>query len=590
MSEAIGVFVAWPYANGDAHLGHVAGAYLPPDIFARYHRLKGNRVLMVSGSDSHGTPLTVKAKEEGRRPRAVFERYHQQFLKNWQGLGITFDLFTHTDTENHHEVSQRIFRKLYEQEDLYLMKEKQLYDEEVGQFLADRYVEGTCPYCADERARGDQCDKCGRTLDAIELVNPRSKLSGSTPVVRESEHFFLDLPAYTERLQAYVDAQEHWRPTVRNFVQAWLKDGLQPRAMTRDIDWGVPVPVAGWEHKVMYVWFEAVIGYFSASIEWSKNQGTPLAWQAWWKDSQARGYYFIGKDNTPFHTVIWGTQLMAFDPDLNLPYDVPANEFLNLEGQKFSTSRRWAIWLPDFLAKYDPDALRYYLTAVAPETKDADFTWEGFVMRNNNELVATWGNLVNRVLGFAYKRYNGQVPEPQELDERDLELLETINQGFESVGALYEQVKLRDAAKEAMALAREVNRYLDEKAPWKVYKSSKAAAGTSIFVAMRAIDSLKLLLAPVLPYTSQRVHEFFGYTEPLFGQQKIVTYQEETRSHDALIYEPTASEQRHINRWQPSLLSAGRSFQKAKPLFKKLEPELIEQERALLGTEAIAIR
>ena len=590
MSDTIGVFVAWPYANGDLHLGHMAGAYLPPDLFARYHRLKGNRVLMVSGSDSHGTPITVKAKEEGHSPRAVFERYHKQFLQDWQKLGITFNLFTHTDTENHHEVAQRIFRKLYEQEDLYLATEKQLYDKEVGQFLADRYVEGTCPICAYERARGDQCDKCGRTLDAVDLVNPRSKLSGSTPVVRESQHFFFDLPVYSERLQKYVEEQTHWRPTVRNFVRAWLKDGLKPRSMTRDIDWGISVPVPGWEEKVMYVWFEAVIGYLSASIEWSKNQGTPDAWQEWWKDDKARGYYFIGKDNTPFHTVIWGSELMAFDSELNLPYDVPANEFLNLEGQKFSTSNRWAIWLPDFLEKYDADALRYYLTAIAPESKDADFTWDGFVMRNNNELVATWGNLVNRVLGFAYKRYKGKVPEPQPLDERDQQLLDLIAEGFQKVGTLYEQVKLRDALKEAIALAREVNRYLDQKEPWKVYKSDRVAAGTSIYVAMRAIDSLKILLAPVLPSTCQKIHDFFGYDEPLFGTLKIVTYDEETRSHDALIYEPSVCEETFTNRWQPSDLQPGRAFQKPKPLFKKLDPTIVEKERALLGTDAVAIR
>ena len=590
MSKPIAVFVAWPYANGDLHLGHIAGAYLPPDVFARYHRLKGNHVLMVSGSDSHGTPITVKAKEEGLSPRAVFERYHEQYLQDWQKLGITFNLFTHTDTENHHEVAQRIFRKLYEQEDLYLATEKQLYDEEVRQFLADRYVEGTCPVCAYEKARGDQCDKCGRTLDAVDLINPRSKLSGSMPIVKESQHFFLDLPVYTERLQQYVEKQEHWRPTVRNFVQSWLKDGLKPRSMTRDIDWGISVPVPGWESKVMYVWFEAVIGYLSASIEWAKNQGTPDAWQTWWKENEARAYYFIGKDNTPFHTVIWGSELMAFDADLNLPYDVPANEFLNLEGQKFSTSNRWAIWLPDFLEKYDADALRYYIMAIAPETKDADFTWEGFVLRNNNELVAAWGNLVNRVLGFAYKRYKGVVPEPQPLDERDQQLLAMIESGFEQVGQLYEQVKLRDALKEAMALTREVNRYLDEKEPWKVYKSDPVAAGTSTYVAMRAIDSLKLLFAPVLPNSSQKIHEYFGYEEPLFGTQEVVTYDEATRSHDALTYHPTASEEASLNRWQPSTLQAGISFQRPKPLFKKLDLKLIEEERALLGTDAVVIR
>lgn len=591
MSETIGVFVAWPYANGDLHLGHIAGAYLPPDVFARYHRLKGNRVLMVSGSDSHGTPITVKANEEGTTPRAVFERYHQQFLKGWQQLGVTFNLFTHTDTENHYEVARAIFKKLYEQEDLFLASEQQLYDEEAGRFLADRYVEGTCPYCGFPRARGDQCDNCGRTLDAIQLKEPRSTLTGSTPVVRESTHFFINLPAYEARLKAYIEAQTHWRPTVRNFVLSWLEDGLTPRSMTRDIEWGIPVPVEGWEQKVMYVWFEAVIGYLSAAIEWAKNQGTPDAWQQWWKNPKARGYYFIGKDNTPFHTVLWGSELMGYDADLNLPYDVPANEFLNLEGQKFSTSRRWAIWLPDFLERYDPDPLRYYLTAIAPETKDADFTWDGFVTRNNSELVAAWGNLVNRVLSFAHKRYDGKVPEPQPLDARDEELLSVIAVGFDTVGELYEQVRLRDALREAMALAREVNRYLDEKEPWKVFKSDPVAAGTSIYVAMRAIDSLKTLFAPVLPNTSQRIHEFFGYVEPLFGTQSVEHYEEATRGHDALVYHPVPSEEEGVNRWVPSQLQPGTPFQQPTPLFKMLDPEaVVESERALLGTDAVVIR
>jgi methionyl-tRNA synthetase len=590
MTETIGVFVAWPYANGDLHLGHVAGAYLPPDIFARYHRLKGNRVLMVSGSDSHGTPITVQADEEGVHPREVFGRYHRAFLNSYQRLGIAYDLYTHTDTENHHRIAQDFFKKLYDQEVMFVAKEPQLYDEEAGKFLPDRYVEGTCPHCGYERARGDQCDNCGRTLDPIELKNPRSKLTGTTPIVKETEHFFIDLPAYTDELVAYVEAQSHWRPTVRNFVQGWLKEGLKARAMTRDIKWGIPVPVEGYETKVMYVWFEAVIGYYSASHEWAQNQGTPDAWEPWWKDKNARGYYFIGKDNTPFHTVIWGTELMAYNPDLNLPYDVPANEFLNLEGDKFSKSRRWAVWLPDFLDRYDPDPLRYYLTAIAPETKDADFTWEGFVTRNNSELVATWGNLVNRVLSFAHKRFDGKVPTPQALNEQDETLLATVEQAFETVGNLYAQVRLRDALREAMAVARDVNKYLDDTAPWKTIKESPERAATSVYVAMKAIDSLKVLLAPVLPHASAQIHAFLAYEEPLFGAQEIVTYHESTRDHDALIYHPTSSEQANVDRWKPSQLEAGRAFNSPAPLFKQIDPVVIEEEKAKLGTEAIVIR
>ena len=589
MSEHIGIFVAWPYVNGLLHLGHVAGAYLPADTFARYHRLRGNRVLMVSGSDTHGTPITVQAMREGVPPRELFQGYHRRLLKDWQALGISYDLYTHTDTENHHAIAQAIFRKLYEQGDLFLDTEALLYDEEAGKFLADRYVVGTCPHCDYPDARGDQCDNCGRALDAIELKAPRSTLTGSTPVLRESEHFFINLPAYEERLRDYVEAQTHWRPTVRNFVLAWLRDGLKPRSMTRDLSWGIPLPVPGYDEKVMYVWFEAVIGYISAAVEWAKNGGEPDAWEAWWKNPAARGYYFIGKDNTPFHTVLWGTELMAYDPALNLPYDVPANEYLNLEGAQFSKSRRWAIWVSEFLREYDVDALRYYLTAVAPESKDADFTWEGFVTRNNSELVAAWGNLVNRVLGFAYKRFEGKVPEPGALDAQDEALLATIAAGFERVGALYGAVRLRDALREAMALAREVNVYLDRTEPWKTIKADHERAATSIFVAMRAIDSLKIMLAPVLPTSSQRVHDFFGYEEPLFGTQREVEYAEETRSHDALIYEPTAAERAGTDRWRPSELAAGTPFRQPTPLYKVLDPAIIEAERAKLGTDAVEV-
>ncbi|MCA9981828.1 MAG: methionine--tRNA ligase, partial [Anaerolineales bacterium] len=540
MSDTIAIFVAWPYANGDSHLGHIAGAYLPADIFARYHRLRGNRVLMVSGSDTHGTPITVRAKQAGISPREIYEHYHDRFLGDWQQLGITFDLFTHTDTANHHTIAQQIFRRLYDEEVMFLGMEKQLYDREAGQFLADRYVEGTCPHCGYAGARGDQCDHCGRTLDAVELIDPRSKLTGSRPEIRETEQFFIDLPAYEAELTDYVEGNEHWRPTVRNFVLGWLREGLQPRAMSRDISWGIPLPIEGYEEKVMYVWFEAVIGYISAAVEWAKNRGTPDEWEAWWKNPDARSYYFIGKDNTPFHTVLWGTELLGYDRSLNLPYDVPANEYLNLEGEKFSTSRNYAVWLPDFLERYDPDPLRYYLTAIAPETKDADFKWEEFVLRNNSELVAAWGNLVNRVLGFAYKRYDGIVPTPGDLDDADQALLSQIEQGFARVGELYERVRLRDALREALALVREVNGYLERKSPWKVFKSDPAAAGTTIFVAMRAIDSLKLMLAPVLPHSSQQIHDFFSYEGALFGTLQRRTVDEDGRPHDVVEYQTLA--------------------------------------------------
>ncbi len=585
MSETIGVFVAWPYANGDAHLGHVAGAYLPPDIFARYHRLRGNRVLMVSGSDSHGTPITIGAEKAGVTPREFFEHYHRRIVDSWRQLGISFDLFTHTDTENHFRISQDIFRDLYEKGYITLHGVQQLYCEVDQRFLPDRYVEGTCPFCGYTNARGDQCDNCGRTLDATDLIDPRCKLCGSTPVVRDTEHFFFDLPAFEKQLLDYINGQAHWRPNVQNFVRNWLQEGLLPRPVSRDIEWGIPVPIAGYEHKIIYVWFEAVIGYLSASIEWAANNGRPDAWRDWWFDPNARPYYFIGKDNIPFHAIIWPAELLAHDPEMDLPFDIPANEFLNLEGRQFSTSRNWAVWLPDYLERFAPDPLRYYLTAIAPETRDSEFTWAGYVERNNNELVAAWGNLVNRVVSFAHRHWGGVVPAPGVLGERDRALLATVEAGFETVGGLYARVELREALRQAMALAREVNRYLDETAPWFAVKTDKDAAATSVYVALRAIDSLKLLLAPVLPFTSERVHQFLGYEDRLFGDLTVTEYQEETRGHEALTYRPLPVEG-EADRWQPSDLPPGQALQRPSVLFQKLDDSVVEEERARLEASA----
>ncbi|MDQ3548983.1 MAG: methionine--tRNA ligase [Chloroflexota bacterium] len=585
MNETIGVFVAWPYANGDLHLGHVAGAYLPADIFARYHRLRGNRVLMVSGSDSHGTPITVGAERQGITPRAFFEHFHGRFLTGLRDLGISYDLFTHTDTENHWRVSQEIFRSLYEQGHITLQPVQQLYCEVDTRFLPDRYVEGTCPNCGYKDARGDQCDNCGRTLDATDLIDPRCKLCGTRPVVRETEHFFYDLPRFEARLLEYINQQEHWRPNVLNFTRNWLQEGLRPRPFSRDIEWGVPVPIEGYEHKVMYVWIEAVVGYLSASIEWASNNGQPNVWRDWWFAPSARAYYFMGKDNIPFHSIIWPSELMGYNAEMNLPYAIPANEFLNLEGQQFSTSRNWAVWLPDYLERYAADPLRYYLTAIAPETRDSEFTWAGYVERNNNELVATWGNLVNRVISFANRHWEGIVPTPGALDERDQAILATIASGFGTVGNLYAATELRGALREAIGLAREVNRYLDETSPWFQVKQDKERAATSVYVALCCIDSLKLLLAPVLPHTSQHVHEFLGYGLPLFGELTIEHYTETEREHDALVYHPLPEEATE-DRWQPSQLKPGHPIQKPTVLFQKLDESVIEEERAKLGVPA----
>lgn len=587
MPDFIHVSIAWPYANGDMHAGHLAGAYLPADIFARYHRLKGSHVLMVSGSDAHGTPITVEADKLGLTARDVFEFYHRRFLETQQAIGISYDLYTHTDTENHHRVAQDIFLKLLEDGYLYRATQRLLYSETERRFLPDRYVEGTCPRCGYESARGDQCDNCGTLLDATELINPRSKTDGSTPVVRETEHYFLDLPAFVDRLTGYLsEGKDHWRSNVLKVSQNKVKE-LQGRPITRDIQWGIRVPLEGWEDKRMYVWFEAVMGYLTASIEWAKNIGQPDAWKQWWYNPEARIYNFIGKDNIEFHTIIWPAELLGIDGlyadesdgSINLPYDVPANEFMNIEGKQFSKSRNWAVWLPDILERYDPDPIRYYVAMTMPETRDSDWSWEGFVTRNNSELLAAWGNLVNRVLKFTMKHFDGVVPQPGELDEQDAAIIAQVEGGFERIGALLDAVRLRDALSETMALAREVNGYLD-RAPWfKVVKDDPQRAATTIYAALRCIDNLKVLFAPFLPFTSQKVHEFLGFKGSLFGTLDIQTFEESERAHEALTY----NGEQAIGRWEPGVLPVGQALNKPEPLFRKLEPETIAQERAFLG-------
>lgn len=586
MSETIHVSVAWPYANGDMHIGHLAGAYLPPDIFARYHRLKGNRVLMVSGSDSHGTPITVTAEQQNLTPREVFEKYHARFLDAQKAIGISYDLFTHTDTENHHRIAQDIFLMLLDRGFLYEETQDLLYDEEADRFLPDRMVEGECYLCGYENARGDQCDNCGNLMDSTRLINPRSKLSGNTPIVKRTNHYFLDLAKAKDGLRAYLnDEKDHWRPNVLKFAQNMVED-LRGRPITRDISWGVPVPLEGWDEKRLYVWFEAVIGYLSASIEWAEHQGEPDLWKEWWYNPDTKMYCFIGKDNIPFHTVIWPAELMGLkglydsqDRDLVLPYDVPSNEYLNVQGAQFSKSRNWAVWLYDMLERYDPDAIRYYVASVFPETRDSDFTWEDFVTRNNTELVAWWGNLVNRVLKFAAKNWDGKVPEPHTLGAKDEALLGEIVEGFDTVGTYLAEVKLRKALEEAMRLVREVNVYLDQ-SPWfGVIKEDKEAAARTVYTAMQAINYLKTILAPFLPFTSQALHEILGFDGDLFGKQVIKNYEEATRNHLVLEYE--AKEMR--GQWRPETLPPGQKLGEVRPLFTKLDPSVIEEETERMG-------
>ena len=590
MAEHILVAVAWPYANADIHVGNLVGAYLPADIYARYHRLAGNHVLMVSGSDSHGTPVTVRADAEGVTSQAVYERYHGRFLNLFQQAGLTYDLFTSTHTANHFKVSQDIFLTLQANGCLFRQTEPQWYSPAEGRFLPDRYVEGECYICHYANARGDQCDNCGNLLDATQLINPHAKASGVALELRDTEHFYLDLGKLAPALATWLNEDKaHWRPQVLNPSRRQAESGeLRGRAITRDLEWGIPVPVEGWDSKRLYVWFEAVIGYLSASIEWAKERaGDPDAWKRWWYDPAAKTLYFIGKDNIPFHAVIWPAELLGVDrlyetdpaQHLNLPYDVPANEFLNLEAQKISGSRNWAVWGLDFLSRYDPDPLRYYLTAVMPETRDAEWEWTGFLNHNNNELVATWGNLANRVLTFAYKHWDGHVPSPDGLRPQDEALLAQIEAGFARVGDLIAAVKLRAALGEALALATEANKYLDTQGPWFEVKKDKAEAARTVYTALKAIDSLKILFAPFLPFSSEKLHTYFGYDGPLFGTQRVETYTDALGPHTALTYDAAGA----TGRWQPSDLQPGQPLRQPGPLFKKLDESIVEAERARLG-------
>jgi methionyl-tRNA synthetase len=593
MSENILVAVAWPYANSLIHVGNLTGSYLPADIFARYQRLAGKKVIMVSGSDSHGTPVSVRADAEGVSPLEVYQRYHEGFLELFLKLGLTYDLFTSTHTQNHFNVSQAIFLALLNNGYLYRESQNQWYSSAQKRFLPDRFVEGTCYICNYPDARGDQCDNCGNLLDATQLTNPRSKIDGSSPELRETEHFYLDLSKLQSQIVDFLHEREsYWRPNVlRQSLGQILAKDLHGRAITRDLDWGIPAPIDNWSGKCLYVWFEAVIGYLSAAIEWAHINGDKNAWYDWWYNPDARSYYFIGKDNIPFHAIIWPAQLIGagewfgkiFEEQeatqLTLPYDVPANEFMNLEGRKISGSRNWAIWGIDFLSRYDPDPLRFYLTANMPEAKDTDWDWEDFLRRNNDELVATWGNLANRVLSFAYRQWEGVVPEPGELRPADQEILATIENGFGTVAEHFERVRLRAALNEVMRLTTEANRYLDQAAPWFEIKENKEAAATTIYTALRVIDSLKVLFSPFLPFSSERLHTYLGYTKPLFGEQFLEVIQDELGKHKVLRYRPGNS----IGRWQPSQLPAGQALSQPSPLFKKLDESIVEQERARLG-------
>jgi len=569
-SRTIFIAPAWPYANGPRHIGHVVGFAVPGDVLARYWRLRGARVLMASGTDEHGTPITYEADKKGIPPREFVDQNNAVIVRDLVSLGMTYDIFTRTTTANHYRVTQDLFLRLYQKG--YLLKEKQLgaFDPATGRTLPDRYIEGKCPICGYLEARGDQCDNCGNQLDPTDLINPHQRGSDAPVEFRETEHFFFDLPAFGEQLKTWIESHDNWRPNVRKYSLEFVRN-LKPRAITRDLDWGVPVPLPGWEdnpNKKIYVWFDAVIGYLSASIEWAVLRGKPDAWQEWWLNPEARHYYTMGKDNITFHTVLWPAILMgASDPEraYELPDDIVASEFLHMEGSKLSTSRGNVIYVRDVLDRYDADALRYYLMIAGPENQDTDFTWTEFIRRNNDELVATWGNLVHRTLVNAQRNF-GEVPAPR-LEERDDGIIREVEEGLGAVGDLIEQARFQAALKLAMTTAAKVNVYLGTEQPWHVIKTDRERAGTVLYAALRSVDNLKTMFAPFMPFSSQRLHAMLGYDDVIAPQPEVREFSEDAASHRVITGDYEAFE-----RWLPSTLEPGRKLAAPQPLFKRLDP------------------
>ncbi|HIZ34210.1 MAG TPA: methionine--tRNA ligase, partial [Candidatus Ruania gallistercoris] len=516
--------VAWPYANGPRHIGHVAGFGVPSDVFSRHMRMAGHEVLMVSGTDEHGTPILVQAEQEGVPPQQLADRYNRVIVEDLTSLGLSYDLFTRTTTRNHYAVVQEMFRTVHQNGYMVEQTTMGAISPSTGRTLPDRFIEGTCPICGYDGARGDQCDNCGNQLDPIDLKNPRSRINGEAPKFVESNHFFLDLPALVDTLATWLETRSGWRPNVLNFSRNLLEE-VRPRAMTRDIDWGIPIPLPGWQensNKRLYVWFDAVIGYLSASIEWARRSGDPEAWRAWWTSPEAQSYYFMGKDNITFHSQIWPAELLAYDGrgakggtpgpygELQLPTEVVSSEFLNVEGKKFSSSRGLVIYVRDMLARYQPDAFRYYVAAAGPENQDVDFTWESFVRRTNDELVAGWGNLVNRTATMVHKNF-GQIPSPDELTETDRQVLATTSGAFAEIGAQIQTNRQRSAIAAAMHVVAEVNRYVSETQPWKL-KSDPGRLATVLHTTAQAVSDCNTLLSPFLPHSAQQVHEVLGGT------------------------------------------------------------------------------
>ncbi|RYQ28835.1 methionine--tRNA ligase [Bifidobacterium pseudolongum] len=589
------VNVAWPYANGPRHIGHVAGFGVPSDVYARYQRMKGNDVLMVSGTDEHGTPILVEADKEGVTPQELADRYNRVIASDLCKLGLSYDLFTRTTTKNHELVVQELFRQCLANGYIYKGVQKVAISPSTGRTLPDRYIEGECPICHAPGARGDQCDNCGNELDPDELINPVSKINGETPIFQESEHYFLDLPALADANLAWLKTRQGWRTNVLNFSIGLFRE-VKPRAITRDIDWGIPIPVPGWidnPNKRLYVWFDAVIGYLSASIEWARRSGDPEAWRKWWNDPEAPGYYFMGKDNITFHSQIWPSEMLAYNGQgsrggesgqlgpLNLPEQVVASEFMTMEGKKFSSSRGIVIYVKDILERYPVDAVRYYISMAGPETSDSDFTWSEFVRHNNEELAASWGNLVNRVANLIAKNF-GEVPPVVEskLTDDDRALLAESAGAFATVGDLIEHHRQKNALNEAMRVVGDINKYISATEPWKI-KDDPERLGTVLHVAAQAVMDANHLLAPFLPHSAQKVFEALGGTgvfSPLPRIEEVEDLDNPAFRYPVITGDYVLGET--VRPWGSEPIEVGALVAKPTPIFAKIPAEAVDEELA----------
>ncbi|MEU3306944.1 methionine--tRNA ligase [Nocardiopsis sp. NPDC006832] len=607
--------VAWPYANGPRHIGHVSGFGVPSDVFSRFQRMSGNNVLMVSGTDEHGTPIQVLADQEGVSARELADRYNRIIAEDLVALGLSYDLFTRTTTGNHYSVVQRLFTTLHDNGYVFTRTTKGAISPSTGRTLPDRYIEGTCPICAYDGARGDQCDNCGNQLDPIDLISPRSRINGETPEFTDTEHFMLDLPAFAEILTEWLKGKEEevtasepsgdgggrrvgWRPNVLKFSLNLLED-LQPRAVTRDLNWGVPIPLEGWSenaNKRLYVWFDAVIGYLSASIEWAERVGEPDAWKRWWQEKDSESFYFMGKDNIVFHSVIWPSILLGASGkgdrggevgtlgELNVPDEVVSSEFLTMEGQKFSSSRRVVIYVRDFLERYSADALRYYIMAAGPENQDTDFTWAEFVRRNNDELVAAWGNLVNRSISMAAKNL-GEIPAVGELTDEDRAVLADSKAAFDTVGARLERSQFKAALQEAMRTVSEANKYISDQAPWALKKTDPERMATVLHVALQLVQDANTLLTPFLPVAANKVYAMMGGTGTWTGMPRIESGHDTIGDSEEKVDYPVITGDYADNdaRWASTPIVPGTPLSRPEPLFTKLDPSVVDEELARLA-------